>query len=359
MYIWPDNSTNAFEESEKVLLPIDDDLADFLERSAAEGAFHIYIRYLPYSFDVLLENICDPSHVGVSHHRLLPGLDRYKAAPLQAKLIEGTARGQSTVAIEYNMMTQSDARATFEFRKPGFTVIGPKKGDGKFLRTYVFGTPVCAGTSAAFLVRASPSQMARTERANPLQQLFNRINVLVSHTSFDSPLFDGDSVFLHQQDKKIRKYGAEFHAREKYYVPTPADLLVMHVRRWFETEGQHGAAYGGTVLESKRAEVTREEMLDRYEQHTKHCKACRDFLKNMEFFIETLKVFTFGALFIGSLLLIRASNAPGFEWKSVFKSFSIWIAFAVATLSSILRAFFEKNIKPRFYFEDWLHAEKD
>lgn len=361
LWIWPDKSTNAFAESEKVLLPMDDDGADFLERSATEGTFPMYVRYLPYSFDVLMENICDPSHVAVSHHGLMSPLSRYKAEPLQARLIRGTERGQSTLALKYKSPFPFIDYAQFELRKPGVIISTNKKKDEDMLfdKSYLVATPICAGKSAIFVAVVTPSQTAQTERSNPLQQLFNRIMVLVLHATFYNPLFDGDSVFLHQQDKKIRKYGATFSAQERYYVPTPADLLVMDFRRWFENEGGHGEAYGGNEQLAIGSELTREEMLDRYEQHTKHCKVCREFLKSMESFIKVLKLLSLGALFIGSILLIRASNAPGFEWKTVIKNVSLRIAVVVGTLSSLLRAFLEKNIKPRFYFEDWVHADKD
>lgn len=117
--------------------------------------------------------------------------------------------------------------------------------------------------------------------------------------------------------------------------------------------------YKKSGTESTTTKLPREKMLDRYEQHTKHCKVCRDFLKNLEFVIETLKLLSYGALFIGSLLFIRASNAPGFEWRTVLRHVSLQVAVTVATLSSLLRAFLEKNVKPRFYFEDWVHADKD
>lgn len=280
MYIWPDKSTNAFEESEKVLPSIDDDIADFLEGSAAEGALHMYVRYLPYSFDVLMENLCDPAHLPVSHHDLSPNLSRYDAGPLEAKLEERITRGQTTVTLKCTSTLAFIDHTYFELRKPGVVLIASKKKkdeDVPFIRTYLSATPICSGTTAIFSVTLNPSHTAHTERSNPLQQLFNQIMVLVLHTTFYNPLFDGDSVFFHQQDKKIGKHGSTFSAREEYYVPTPADLLVMDFRRWFENEGQNGAPYGGTGTKSSRAELTREKLLDRYEQHTKHCKICREF----------------------------------------------------------------------------------
>lgn len=51
---------------------MDDDIADYFEQASIEGLFHPYIRFVPYSFPSLIENICDPSHFTVSHHGVFP-----------------------------------------------------------------------------------------------------------------------------------------------------------------------------------------------------------------------------------------------------------------------------------------------
>lgn len=156
----------------------------------------------------------------------------------------------------------------FEFRKPGvvsvFTTDESNDGEAT-VRTFLTGTPVSAGRSMVVAVGMRAEQKAQLGKLNPIAKTIKQMMVLVAHVLIQNRLFDGDSVFLHEQDKKIKQKGDLFAANKEYYIPSTADLLVMTFRKWFETEGRHGEVYGGTEVDSEGTDLTRREMLDRYE----------------------------------------------------------------------------------------------
>eukprot|EP00210_Caulerpa_lentillifera_P009413 g8974.t1 len=362
LWMWPDRSISAFDDSEKAVVPIDDDIADYLEQGSIQGTVHPYIRYLPYSFDVLMENLVDPSHFTVSHHSLFPSISRYNARPIHGKLTEGLGKIPAYAALRVTPENPFFKWSQTDFRKPGVVyILTAHQTDKKTPSSKIFltATPVSSGISMVVSTGMNGNLKENTKEANFLQGFFNKIKVLIAHIKFQSAIFDGDSVFLRELDKKIKAQGTNFKANKEYYVPTSADLLVMAFRKWFETEGGHGAAYGGDKLHSNGTELTRQEMLDRYEQHTKHCKICRESLKTIEIFIDVLKFLSLGSLFVGSLILIRATTAQVVEWKTVLKNLLLWTSIIVGSAASYVRRYLKKEVIPLFYFQDWVHAEKN
>eukprot|EP00210_Caulerpa_lentillifera_P009416 g8977.t1 len=362
LWMWPDRSVSAFDDSEKAVLPIEDDFAYCLEQGSIQGTVHPYVRHLPYSFDVLMENLCDPSHVSISHHGLYPSLSRYNAKPMNGRLVEGIGQIPAYATFCYTPDNPLFKLSQNDFRKPGVlhaaAILETNKKE-QSLNTFIAAYPVSARTSMVVLIDILGNLKKKERKLNRLQQFLNKLKVLAYHVKIQSTIFDGDSVFLHEQDKKIKAQGTNFKANKEYYVPTSADLLIMAFRKWFETEGGHGAAYGGDKLHSNGTELTRQQMLDRYEQHTKHCKLCRESLKTIEIFIDVLKFLSLGSLFVGSLILIRATTVPVVEWKTVLRNLLLWTSIIVGSAASFVRRYLKKNIIPLFYFQDWVHAEKN
>lgn len=357
LWIWPDRSASALIDSENVPVPIEEDIADHLERSTV----HLYVRYLPYSFDILMENLCDPSHFNISHHGLAPFLSRYKSRPLQAKLVKVMSQLPATAAIQYIPGIPLFKQAQAEFHEPGVVSMyhGTKEEGPLDDIVMLTATPVSAGRSLVISVNVRKSDLYQNQESSPLQRASKTLMALVGHVLFQNALYDGDSVFLHEQEKKIKQMGSSIRTSRKYYTPTTADLLVVAFRKWFENERGCGEAYGGNKQLVTGSELTREEMLDRYEQHTKHCKVCKEALEIIERLSQFLKILPLGALFIGSLTLIRATSAKVVDLNVVLKNVALWVAIAVGTASALLRHLIEKKIRPLFYFKDWVHADND
>jgi phenylpropionate dioxygenase-like ring-hydroxylating dioxygenase large terminal subunit len=53
-------------------------LIDALDDPRSVDTTQLYMRDLPYSWDILVENLCDPSHVQFAHHEFMRNSNRYK-----------------------------------------------------------------------------------------------------------------------------------------------------------------------------------------------------------------------------------------------------------------------------------------
>ncbi|MHC5828922.1 MAG: Rieske 2Fe-2S domain-containing protein, partial [Nostoc sp.] len=70
--------------------------------------------------------------------------------------------------------------------------------------------------------------------------------------------------------------------KTSYRLPTSADRLVIEYRNWFDKYCQGQLPWnqvGISVPEIRNLNNNREQVLDRYKQHTQHCSSCRRALK--------------------------------------------------------------------------------
>jgi hypothetical protein len=75
-----------------------------------------------------------------------------------------------------------------------------------------------------------------------------------------------------------------------YQMPTSADRLVIEFRQWLDQYCQGKLPWdevGINAFGYAKINENREQVLNRYQQHTQHCSSCRSALKN----IQTLQLF--------------------------------------------------------------------
>ncbi|CAN0046095.1 unnamed protein product [Discosporangium mesarthrocarpum] len=98
-------------------------------------------------------------------------------------------------------------------------------------------------------------------------------------------VIDDDNIFLHRQERRLLERGGAWSSA--YHMPARADLYVGSFRSWLERhagEGPFGPLHlrlGGRESKGMGQEGGLE-LLDRYEQHTRHCSACRGALRCVE-----------------------------------------------------------------------------
>lgn len=339
-------------------MSISDDIADFLERSAIDGTFTPHFRYLLYSFDVLMENLADPAHFFVSHHKVVPGISRYNAAPLNAQITEDVQDERVYSAIDCTL-SNANRPSCVEFRVPSCVDYIHGGIKSPVARTLLLAVPICSGKSAVIIAEIPSSRISSTKKPSLTQYLLYVFDRFFRHIYYTNKILDGDSVFLHEQDKKIKSFGNSFNAAKDYYIPTSADLLVMEFRKWFETEGEHGAAYGGNRVHQQEANLTKQELLNRFSQHTQHCSFCTDVLEKMKRVVSVLKVLSSLALLTVSSLVFKKFTQGSLTIISVLKEFKILGLLLICVLSTTVAFLLEKKIIPQFYFIDHVHADND
>jgi hypothetical protein len=202
LFVYPCADADALEASILAPLPLIPGLDGEPGAAAAESGAP-YVRDFPYSFDTLLENLSDPSHVAWSHHGVVG--DRRKLARTAVRvLVQPSAAG-------FDLITPGEpgklAPQQHAFAAPSlFKIRQAKVNDGEKVAGYGLGeaaglfiycTPVEPGVTrivSRLIVPAGPVGM--------LVRLTSAI-VAVGHLAM-SEVYDGDLVFLHSQERTLR-----------------------------------------------------------------------------------------------------------------------------------------------------------
>ena len=213
-------------------------------------------RDLPMDALTLLENVLDVSHVPFTHHRTVG--KRQNAAPVLAELTASDAAGFSVSWPEGPRRGKLGSQFT--------TFVAPAlmwhdltaKGFARFL-TVVYATPIRPGECrlfARFPFQFSSLLPRLLLRARPqwLQHLGNHV------------VLEDDQVFLHWQER----------AQGKSYLPTSADVYVRALKDW--VAGVAGPPFPAATLPPRQGPA---QLMERYESHTRHCRACSGALRGV------------------------------------------------------------------------------
>ena len=276
LWLWPDAASAG--RAEATPLP----LSPFASEQDGFRCSSL-VRELPYDWTTLVENVADPAHVPFAHHGVQGW--RQRAVPIPLRMV-----CESRERLEAMIPSRAIASGTrIVFRPPclleyQFSFPGPRRMG---LITYCL--PVAPGRSrvvALFSRDWTPPWWAWRPRW--WDHLSNRNEVL-----------DGDLVLLDRQERERRRRAAAAVAapsgvpsaatsgatapamsdwRHDYRLPTSADRLVIAFLHWLE---RHGAPPWPQLLPgvqppaSGGPEPQPAQLLDRHDQHTRHCASCR------------------------------------------------------------------------------------
>eukprot|EP00210_Caulerpa_lentillifera_P001760 g1690.t1 len=332
--------------------------ADYFERDISERPITAYHRIFPYSFDTLMENVADPSHFIVSHHGAIPVLNRYKAGPMNMQHTDAMKGHKILDAVLYeNPPFASHAHA--EIRPPGVIIAYNEATDGRpASRLFLCMRPISPGRSAAILIDVLEKMIEQTGVPNFFTKLFYAYTRLVHHSKIANRVLDGDTVLLHGQEKSIRNRGSKFSTAKDYFIPTNADTLVLSFRKWFEANKTEAVDKGSESFTTQTA-LSKEQLLDRYEQHTKHCKTCSQALSNIRSAIRLLKtVFVLSSLVVCAIVF-KSFSAGSLSSVSFLKNIKLMISAFISMIALKLASLLEEKVIPLFYFVDLSHPDID
>ncbi|CAL5224847.1 g7603 [Coccomyxa viridis] len=353
VHVWGDGSPAAFIDAAAkppMLVPeLDPEAESAVLRDGTEplNAGKRYLRDLPYGWDFLVENLMDPSHVAFSHHGILgkrdaPGVGHYEMTPTpESSPIRKLGQAQDSVSLEvtsrgmgrpFTYSVQFVAPCLVRYYMPGFM-------GGEYAQMWMIATPTKPGWCRCLWWFFAPAQTA-SKRTKTLA----RLPTWLDHQT-RSAVFDGDNVFLHGADRIAHDLEESTGSKWKgaYFMPAQADRTVTEFRRWLDKRGQGGPTPGhpGPILEDRRV------LLDRYEQHVKHCNACQ---KAMSVF-KALRV---AAVVVAAAALLTASGLVGGGAR--LSSLPV-VALGIVALACCAAWQKLSGQVEKFYFTDYKHSE--
>lgn len=324
LWVWPDQKTAAIAENTP--LPLSPQI------DAEKGfVWSNYIRDLEYDWQTLIENVADPSHVPFAHHGVQG--NREKARPIPLNIVKSTIN-----LIEVNIERGLPTTITFEppCRLEYTIEIG---NTDKKLGLLVYAIPVSPGKSR--IVAQFSRNFAKT-----LHRLIPR---WWNHIHERNLVLDGDMMLLNQQEYLLQKKQLHESWKTAYKLPTNADKLVIEFRNWFDKYCQGKLPWyevGINVSEPAPINDNHGEMLDRYKQHTQHCSSCRTAVKNL----ERLQI---GLLAYFIIVISGVAVLPD-DWR-----LQLGLPLIITALLGVgISAWLKFSFIPKFYFVDYIHAEK-
>jgi len=300
VWFWPwggEPSTNEAASPQRMVAPVSADAAT-------------YTRDLPYGWDTLLENIADPSHIPFAHH----GLQGTREDAIPLNVSDVVVHGEEGFQFHFEDRTMGKMRAgTGEFRAPyvvsyaaGYEHLDLSKPPPGTFNLTVVCIPTAPGWSRTIIYQgkqkgltgsahssgaAPPSSadeppagsgVAESEptaspppktKKGPPAFLLALIPVWLVHL-FANRFLDSDLAFLHYQEKEVLARGSLSKPEGAYYMPAPADLPIITLRRWI-------AKYAHVLGPLPPPIFERERLLDRWNQHTAHCVHCQQGIESI------------------------------------------------------------------------------
>ncbi|GLC41145.1 hypothetical protein PLESTF_000801600 [Pleodorina starrii] len=335
----PDGSAQAHEEFARDPSPPKTAIKELLSGPEAEGYLQTtqwYARDVPMRFDTLCENILDPSHVPFAHHKVQGNRNNEKGTTTKVQG-EVTADG---FKFELDSLNPRFGVSTPVFEAPNFIRYG-----NPIRSLNVFAVPTRPGWSRIYV-----TFMKDTRLPSRLPWLVETIYGLVEKTTWlehifqRHPVLDGDNYILHTQERFLHEANGDW--RRGYYMPAPADESVVAVREWFDKfGGVVPTCEPGTPLPPR---LTKREALDRYSQHTAHCRHCQKALRNVD---VATGVAAAAGLLAAAWLLARAML--GLPLLAPATGLGLLAAAAAGAAVAGLRA-----LRQQFIFVDYVHADK-
>lgn len=323
LWVWPDK--NSQDLAEKTPLPLSPQI------DAEKGfVWSSYVRDMAYDWQTLVENVADPSHVPYAHHGVQG--NRKNGQPLPIKIVQSTP-----TLIEAKI--EKGLRSTITFEPPCRLEYAIKIGDdAKQVGLVVYCVPVSPGKSR--LIGQFPRNFAKG--------LMKIIPRWWEHLNTRHLVLEGDMILLQQQEYYLQEKQETESWKTAYKLPTEADRLVIEFRRWFDTYCQGKLPWKQVGINDTKLIINdnRQEVLDRYHQHTQHCSSCRNALNN----VKKLQFILLGFAIFSIVGCSIMSNEFRQQWGLFLGGFVIFLLGIYSWLKWWL--------EPRFYFVDYVHADK-
>jgi phenylpropionate dioxygenase-like ring-hydroxylating dioxygenase large terminal subunit len=252
-------------------------------------ATNFFVRDMPYSWEILVENLCDPAHVPFAHHSFMNGADRkHESLQLDLEVIEETPHGFRARKDPY---PQGNGKYDVEFQAPcllyykivNSAALGKDTDDPSKTNNFIGLGSYCIPTAPGWcrLIARFPFRLSFT----PAMYIIRHTPRWITHLS-QNIIMDSDVVFLCSQDERLSREKAN------YYMPARCDAMVSAFRKWLITAGtptwlgtpaarSSGERLGWIRPTQVPLRGGRDALLDRYRQHTDICTSCRGAHKSL------------------------------------------------------------------------------
>lgn len=311
-------------------------------------------RDIHYGYEVLIENLMDPSHVPYAHYGLMrtpepkTRVDREGGRPLDMSVkkfdINGFEAKQEWGASRFiapcifyafpNPPPENTNGSASSTTTTKDSSAGVSKSSQKRALLIFICVPVSPGESR--LIWSFPRNFAVwMDRIIPRWIFHLRQNLIL----------DSDLYLLHVQERKIMEFGPS-NWQKVCFVPTKADALVVGYRRWLIKYSQ-GQVDWGNKFDASALPPTppREQLLDRYWSHVVNCSSCNSAYKALNVAETVLQIMSIGI--VGFIGLTKQATMTTVQRSALF---------CLAILCFAASKWLSHFVYKKFRYHDYNHA---
>ena len=198
----------------------------------------LFIRDLPYSFDMAVENFLDPAHVSFAHDGIQGS--REDGAPIPMSLKKSDSNSIE-VSFKYPIANVK-YDGSVKFTRPGYYHNKNDKGE-----IIIFLVPVKAGKCRVFI--PSPKHVPKLDGHKFLNELLN------------------SDLWIQNAEYELRI------KKNKYILSTTSDISTSLFRKWYKTSGLQESEFF-QLPDSLPEPLPTDKQYDPVNDHNKYCKTC-------------------------------------------------------------------------------------
>nr|AII16851.1 PTC52-like protein 1 [Ocimum basilicum] len=315
----------------------------------------VITRDIAYGYyEVLIENLMDPSHVPYAHYGIIRipkapetvQADREGGGPIELTIdkisasgynVKQSAGGSYFIApcLYHGYFTPGGRRQSMN-KKPSDgakdVMLHPDPSKKKVMFVF-YCIPVSPGQSRLIFV-------SRRNFAVWIDRIMPR---WIFHIG-QNLVLDSDLYLLHVEERRLKEVGP-MNWHKSCYVPTKADANVVAFRRWLNKYGGAQVDWRNKYTGTLPPTPPREQLMDRYWSHTVNCSSCSVAYQRLNALDLALQVIS-----IGSVAIVAAAKQGAISIAARYSLLSMAVLCFVA--SKWLSHFIYKT----FRYHDYDHA---
>ncbi|XVF46784.1 hypothetical protein PTKIN_Ptkin03bG0056200 [Pterospermum kingtungense] len=338
LFVWPDeNGQDRASSTKPPMLPDDFEKPEFATVSIQRDLF--------YGYDTLMENVSDPSHIDFAHHKVTGRRDRAKPLPFKVESrgpwgFGGSNEGNPKISTKF-------VAPCFYMNKIEIDTKLPIVGEQKWkIWICSFNVPMAPGKTRS-IVCSARNFFQFTVPGPAWWQVVPR---WYEHW-ISNKVYDGDMIVLQGQERIFLSKSMESSEdiNKQYtkltFTPTQADRLVLAFRYWLRRHGNNQPRWlsFGVQQSLPSTVLSKQQMLDRFEQHTIKCSSCKQAYKSFQ---------TWEKILIGTTITFTTTAA-------IPSDIQFRVVLAVLALVSAALAYALHELQKNFVFVDYVHAKID
>ncbi len=243
----------------------------------------VFVIEVPYSINILLENLFDPAHVPFAHHKLQSSRDL--ASSVNSTVLTMNSSCFEVLFEDETLNDNQYRNGTMTFYSDSHYVLNSIYPSTFIQKLHVYCVPISPFKTRIFVQNQYNNDVTEGVGYNKFFTfILNSFPRWFKH-SITHTFFDSDTMLLYKQEQKLRSNNMLQNCTKTYLTPTSSDYSIHSFHKW---KNKYPPKWSSFINSQQNlfTDLKREEIFDRYNDHTKHCTSCSAALIN----IKTLQI---------------------------------------------------------------------